>query len=76
MDEPTSGWLWESGYCKKIYVVCLLMLVGHKKRPDEKDDTVDNNETKDNTLDGILVEYNQDEIALFNYLGDIWVGTE
>ena len=61
---------------KDICGVLTQVLVGHKKRPDEKDDTVDNNETKDNTLDGILVEYNQDEIALFNYLGDIWVGTE
>ena len=75
MDEPTSGWLWESGYCKDICGV-LTHVGGPQKRPDEKDDTVDNNETKDNTLDGILVEYNQDEIALFNYLGDIWVGTE
>lgn len=76
MDEPTSGWLWESGYCKR-YMWCAYSSVGGpQKRPDEKDDTVDNNETKDNTLDGILVEYNQDEIALFNYLGDIWVGTE
>ena len=64
------------GLLQKIYVVCLLKCWWATKRPDEKDDTVDNNETKDNTLDGILVEYNQDEIALFNYLGDIWVGTE
>ena len=75
MDEPTSGWLWESGYCKR-YMWCAYSCWWATKRPDEKDDTVDNNETKDNTLDGILVEYNQDEIALFNYLGDIWVGTE
>ena len=26
------------------------------------------------TLDGLLVEYTPEEIAYFNYLGDVWVG--
>ena len=76
MDEPTNGWFWESGYCRR-YMWCAYSSVGGpQKRPDEKDDKNDNNKIKDNTLEGILVEYNQDEIALFDYLGDIWVGTE
>lgn len=30
MDEPTSGWLWESGYAKDICGVLTQVLVGHK----------------------------------------------
>ncbi|KAK6880301.1 putative alpha-1,3-mannosyltransferase MNN1, partial [Candida tropicalis] len=65
-DEPTSGWLWEKDYCKR-YMWCAYSSIGGKQKDKTK---------KDNTLEGLLVSFDDEEINLFNYLGDIWVGVE
>ena len=60
-DEPTSGWLWERDYCKR-YMWCAYSSIGGKQKDKTK---------KDNTLEGLLVSFDDEEINLFNYLGDI-----
>ncbi|KAL6450519.1 MNN1 putative alpha-1 [Candida maltosa Xu316] len=65
-QEPENGWFWEYDYCRR-HTLCGYSRIGGKQKLATD---------KDNTLEGLLVTYNDDEIALFNYLGDIWVGME
>ncbi|KAK6889780.1 putative alpha-1,3-mannosyltransferase MNN1 [Candida tropicalis] len=65
-DEPTSGWLWERDYCKR-YMWCAYSSIGGKVRDMTKED---------NILEGLFVQFTEEETNWFNYLGDIWIGTE
>ncbi|KAG7664375.1 uncharacterized protein J8A68_002116 [[Candida] subhashii] len=63
-DEPDYGWLMDGGYCKG-YMWCGYSSIGGTTN----DDT-------NNSLDGLLVEFEDWEKDLFTYYGDIWVGLE
>ncbi|KAG5417740.1 MNN13 [Candida metapsilosis] len=63
-DEPTHGWLMDQQYCQK-YLWCAYSVIGGKV-----------NEFEDNTLEGLVIEYSANERAMFDYLGDIWIGME
>ncbi|RCK64846.1 putative alpha-1,3-mannosyltransferase MNN1 [Candida viswanathii] len=65
-DEPGGGWLWEKNYCKK-YMWCAYSSIGGRQKDETK---------PDNTIEGLIVSYSEEETNLFNYLGDIWIGTE
>ncbi|KAI5958746.1 MNN13 [Candida pseudojiufengensis] len=63
-DEPSSGWIMDGNYCSS-YLWCAYSSIGGKT-----------NDNTDNTMDGILIEFNSVEKALFDYYGDIWIGME
>lgn len=63
-DEPTHGWFMDQHYCHK-YLWCAYLAIGGKV-----------NEYEDNTLQGLVIEYSSKERAIFDYLGDIWIGME
>lgn len=63
-EEPTDGWTSEPN-CNK-YMWCAYSSIGGRTGPEET--------SHKETLDGLLVEYTPEEIAYFNYLGDVWVG--
>lgn len=63
-DEPSSGWMMDK-YCKN-YMWCAYLSVGGKAK----------NSDEDNTLEGKVIKFTQEEAALFDYYGDVWVGEE
>lgn len=63
-EEPADGWTSEPN-CNK-YMWCAYSSIGGRTSPEE-------NSHKE-TLDGLLIDYTPEEIAYFNYLGDVWVG--
>ena len=63
-DEPTHGWFMDQHYCQK-YLWCGYSVIGGKVSEDE-----------DNTMEGLVIEYSSKERAMFDYLGDIWIGME
>ncbi|KAI5949121.1 MNN13 [Candida theae] len=63
-DEPTHGWLMDQNYCQK-YLWCGYSSIGGKV-----------NDHEDNTMEGLVIEYGPKERAMFDYLGDIWIGVE
>ncbi|EMG48001.1 Alpha-1,3-mannosyltransferase, putative, partial [Candida maltosa Xu316] len=65
-QEPERGWYWEKEYCRR-YMWCAYSSIGGKQKESIK---------KDNTLEGLLISYSDNEVAMFNYLGDVWVGIE
>ncbi|KAI5968988.1 MNN13 [Candida margitis] len=63
-DEPNNGWLMDYQYCK-MYLWCAYSVIGGKV-----------NEEEDNTMKGLVIEYSAKERAMFDYLGDVWIGMD
>lgn len=65
-DEPAVGWLCERQYCKG-YLRCAYSLIGGSQKDTTKED---------NSLEGLVVYFTEEETNWFNCLGDIWIGAE
>ena len=61
--EPASGWIMTK-YCRG-YLWCAHLSIGGKIEPD-----------KDNTMEGKLITFSDQERSLFDFYGDIWLGLE
>ncbi|KAL6451358.1 MNN13 putative alpha-1 [Candida maltosa Xu316] len=69
-EEPSDGWSWKRNYCHE-YMWCGYSSIGGDQTYEP---VSDNGDDEENSLQGRLVTYTDEEIQFFNKLSKIWVG--